>query len=116
VAVGFVVAALFLSHVVGAAYAGIGRPAPEAWALLTPFSINLSIVGWFWSYSRQHRIAWVLDMGWFVMAAWLVVIPYYLVKHEGRRGLARIGLFLLTYFAAWATGLAVRIWVRLLAS
>jgi hypothetical protein len=38
------------------------------------------------------------------------------VKHEGWRGLARIGLFLLTYFAAWATGLAVRIWVRVLAS
>jgi hypothetical protein len=113
-AVSLVVASLFLSQIVGAVYGGLEREAPEGWTLLSPISVSVSIVAWFWSYSRQNRIGWVLDMGWFVMAAWAIVVPYYLLKREGRRGLGRIGLFLLTYFAAWATGVAVRIWVRVL--
>jgi hypothetical protein len=76
----------------------------------------MSIVAWFWSYSRARGITWVVDMGWFVLLAWFIVIPYTLLKREGRRGLTQIGLFLLIYLAAWATGMAVRIWIRVLTS
>ena len=72
-------------------------------------------MAWFWDYSRRHRVTWVLDMGCFLLVAWVIIVPYYLLKREGRRGLGRIGLFCLTYVAAWATGLAITIWTRVLA-
>ncbi len=112
VATMLVVTALFLSHAVDGLYDGLDRQAPEAWAPLSSIFVSMSIVAWFWEYSRCHRIAWVLDMGWFLLAAWIIIVPYYLLKREGRRGLGRIGLFCLTYAAAWATGVAIRIWIR----
>ncbi|HSB61597.1 MAG TPA: hypothetical protein VLI67_07750, partial [Vicinamibacteria bacterium] len=61
-------------------------------------------------------LPWIMDMGWFLLIAWPLVIPYYnIIAREGRRGLSRIGLFLFTWLAAWATGWATSIWVRVLA-
>ena len=115
VSVGLVVVSLFLSHGINGMYAGLERPVPGAWPSLSAMLIQMSILAWFWSYSKYHRIAWVLDMALFVMAAWVIIVPYYVIRQEGRRGLARLGLFCLTYFAAWAAGLAVRVWMRVLA-
>ena len=109
-----VVASLFQAQVIPGLYAGLGRRAPEAWPLLSSLCIGVSIIAWFRHYSRAHQISWVVDMGWFLLGAWVVIVPYYVLKREGTRGLARIGLFCLTYFAAWASGMAVRIWVQVL--
>ena len=111
-----VVGSLFLYQVVSGVYAGLERRIPEAWPVLSSLCVGMSIIVWFWNYSRCHRIAWVLDMGWFLLAAWIIIVPYYVLKREGRPGLGRIGLFSLTYFAAWVTGVAIRIWVRVLSS
>ena len=54
-----------------------------------------------------------MDMGWFVFTAWIVVVPYFVLKAEGRSGLGRLALFCFTYFAAWMLGWAVQIWARL---
>lgn len=72
-----------------------------------------SLYAWFWAYSQGRRIAWVMDMGWFLFAAWIILLPYYILKAEGRRGWSRIGLFCLTYLAAFATGWATLIWTQL---
>jgi hypothetical protein len=109
-----VVASLFQAQVIRGFYAGLGRPAPEAWPLLSTLCTAMCIIAWFRHYSRMHHIAWVVDMGWFLLGAWVIIVPYYVLKCEGRRGLGRIGLFCLTYFAAWASGTAVRIWVQVL--
>jgi len=73
----------------------------------------MSVVVWFWSYSRLHHIGWVLDMGWFLLIACIVVVPYYLLKYEGKRGLRPIGLFGLVYVVAWLLGVGLAIAVRL---
>jgi hypothetical protein len=57
-----------------------------------------------------------MDMGWLLMIAWPVVLPYYIVKAEGKRGLSRIGLFCLLYFGAMMTEMAISIWLRVLVS
>jgi len=111
-----VVGSLFLSNIADGFYGGIGRALPEALPFLTSACVAMSIIAWFWEYSRRERIGWVLDMGGFLFAAWVIVVPYYVLKREGKRGLGRIGLFCLTYFAAWTTGLAIRIWLRVLTS
>jgi hypothetical protein len=50
------------------------------------------------------------------MSAWIIIVPYYVLKREGKRGLRRIGLFCLTYVAAGATGMAIRIWAKAMTS
>ena len=111
-----VVGSLFLSQGVTGLYDGLDRQVPDAWPFLSSICVAMSIMVWFWNYSRQRRIAWVLDMAWFLLAAWIIIVPYYVLEQEGKRGLSRIGLFCLTYVAAWATGAAIRIWVRVVTS
>jgi hypothetical protein len=109
-----VVTALFVSQVANGIYTGLDREPPSQVEGLLTAAFFLSLMAWFWSYCADHRLEWLLDMGWFLMVAWPIVVPYYLIKHERRRGLARVGLFLLTYFAAWAVGWAVSLWTRLI--
>ena len=106
--------ALFTPPVVGGFYGAFERELPDAFPFLSQVFLILSLIAWFHMYSQRQGIAWVLDMGWFLFAAWPVVVPYYILKREGRRGWSRIGLFCLTWFAALATGWAVGIWTRLL--
>jgi hypothetical protein len=39
-------------------------------------------------------------MGWFLLIAWPIVIPYFMINREGRRGLRRIGIFVLAVVSA----------------
>jgi hypothetical protein len=109
-----VLCALFIPRVVDGAYAGGGRAEPAALHVLFMLWFSMSLAAWFWGYCREQRVEWTMDMGWFVMTLWIVVIPYFVIRREGRRGLLRVGLFLLTYVAAWSTGWATAIWTRLL--
>jgi hypothetical protein len=107
-----VVAGLFVPKAVEGLYVGMGRALPDAYPLLAQLFLAVSLTAWFWLYSRRWRVWWAMDMGWFVMSAWILVLPYYILKREGRSGLARLGLFCLVWFAAWATGWAVQIWTE----
>jgi hypothetical protein len=114
VATALVVGSLFLSEAASAFYSGVGRPLPDAFPLLNSVCMAMSIIAWFRVYSQRRGIPWVVDMDWFLLGAWVILVPYYVLKVERRRGLGRIGLFCLTYFAAWASGTALRIWLRVL--
>lgn len=111
-----VVLALFTTHGATGLYSGLDHQLPAAVSALSTAAMGMSLVAWFWTYSRRHGIAWPMDMGWFLWMVWILLIPYYVVKREGRRGLLRLGLFALVWFAAWATAWAVAVWVRLLTS
>ena len=108
------VTAVFVQQVVSGFYIGLERELPDAFPILSSLFFWLSVVTWFALYSQRHHVPWVLDMGWFLFGAGIVLIPYYLFKREGRVGLARVGLFCLTWFAAWAMGWAVLLWMRVL--
>ena len=112
-ALALVVAAVFGPQVVSGFYQGVGRQLPDAVPLLSSLALWLSIAAWFSLYSREHHVPWVLDMGWFLLA-WVVVVPYCILKHEGRRGLGRIALFAFMWLAARAVNWAVLIWVQVL--
>jgi hypothetical protein len=105
---------LFVSHAAQGAYTGLGAPPPGGFGALTTIAMLASIWAWFWAYSRRNRIAWVMDMGWFLAAAWPVLIPYYVIRAERGRGVAKVGLFCFTYAAAWLVSLAISIWCRVL--
>jgi len=41
-----------------------------------------------------------MDMGWFLLLAWFVIVPYSIVSRERWTGVGRIALFLLAIVAA----------------
>jgi hypothetical protein len=114
-ALALVVAAVFVPQVVSGVYQGLGRQLPDAFPVLSGLAQWLSIAAWFSLYCREHRVPWVVDMGWFLLA-WVVVVPYCILRYEGRHGLGRIALFAFMWVAAWAVNRAVLIWVRVLVS
>jgi hypothetical protein len=108
-----VVAALFVERIVAGLYQGLQRELPGPVPLLGTLFLTVSLYAWFWWYSRDARISWPMDMGWLLILAWPVLLPYYIVRAEGRRGWGRIALFCATYIAAALTGWATAIWARL---
>ena len=109
-----VVTSLFLGRLIDGFYQGLGRAAPRSLPILVAIFMVSSLYAWFWSYSQEHRITSVMDMGWFLFSAWIVLLPYYILKTEGRAGWSCIGLFCLTYVAAFAAGWATLIWTQLI--
>jgi hypothetical protein len=80
---------------------------PPAFTLV--YSVgSLWIVGW-WLFtdSRQRGIGWVYDMGLFLSIAWPFILPYYLLKTRGAKGLLVILAFVGTYIVASVVGVAL---------
>ena len=66
---------------------------PPAFSLLYPLGF-LWVVGWWLRQdSRGRGVGWVFDMGLFLYVAWPVVMPYYLLKTRGAKGLLAILAF-----------------------
>src|SRR5262252_5253846 len=81
-------------------YAGWQMEAPPGYTLLH-WAAQLWIIGWWLrSDSRRRKVVWVYDMGFFLCIAWPIVMPYYLLKTRGAKGLLVILGFIGAYFAA----------------
>ena len=64
----------------------------------------LWILGWWMRRdSRLRRIPWIYDMGMFLNILWPIIMPYYLLKSRGARGL----LYILSFAGAYIGGLVV---------
>lgn len=109
-----VLVALLANGAVSGLYAGIERDLPTALDQLCRVFLVASLWSWFWPYSRAHRLALPLDMGMFLVVAWIVILPYYIFKAEGRRAWGLIAIFGMGVLAASGVAVAVNIWVRVL--
>ena len=70
----------------------------------------LWIVGWWLrTDSRKRGVASVYDIGFFLYIAWPIVMPYYLVKTRGAKGLLVILAFVGAYLGAAIAGLVLAI-------
>lgn len=109
-----VLIALFLPSVLEGLYEGLALTESANLGLLAQLFFFVSLWSWFWSYSRTHRITWPMDMAWFLVLAWPVLVPYYLFKAEGRRAWALIGIYVLATVGAWRARAAISVWLRVL--
>jgi len=109
-----VVTTLFVSEGVTGIYAGARIAQPPALAQLCQAAFWVSLWAWFWLYSQARGIRWVMDMGYFVVLIGFVLVPYYIIKSEGRRGWGLIGIFVLLLMGAVGTRVAVAVWLRVL--
>jgi hypothetical protein len=105
---------LVMSQGAVAVYEVLERPAPEGVSAFGNLLMALSVIVWFRGYSREHGVSWVFDMGAFLLALWVVLVPYYVIRCEGWRGLRRVAVFVLAYAAAFVAGsLVARLGVAL---
>lgn len=100
-------ALLVLASVAQALYAcRAGEPPPQLRVLEQACFVML-IWAWFRGYSRRYGIKWPMDMGLHLALAWWALLPYYVVKAQGWRGLGVIASFGGMYLAAWVAGTAI---------
>lgn len=95
-----------LTQVAHGIYSASELEAPPAFTLMSSAGL-LWIVGWWLlTDSRKRGVAWVYDIGFFLSIAWPLIMPYYLLKTRGAKGLLLIFAFIGTYIAASAVGVA----------
>jgi hypothetical protein len=82
------------------------EPSPVV-ALLLAGGPLLAVILWLQKDAQRTGVGAVQDLGYFLMLAWPIVIPWYAFKTRGRAGWALLlGLFGLIV-SAWLTALAV---------
>lgn len=82
---------------------------PPAFTLIYAVAL-LWIMGWWLrTDSRKHGVAWVYDMGFFLVIAWPFIMPYYLLKSRGAKGLLVILAFVSAYIAALIIGITISV-------
>ena len=92
-------------------YLGRQIDPPGAFALLH-WAAFLWMVGWWLrTDSRKLGVAFVYDMGFFLSVAWPLVLPYYLVKTRGARGLLAVLGFVGAYLGAAIAGITLSVLV-----
>ena len=95
-------------------YLGRQLEAPAAYTLLH-WVAQLWIIGWWLrSDSRKRHVAWVYDMGLFLCVAWPIVMPYYLLKTRGAKGLMVIAGFIVAYVGATIAGIVLAMSIAVL--
>jgi len=95
---------LFVTQCVNGFYlAGQAEP-PPAFTLLYALGLLWTIGRWMRRDSVKRGVAWVFDMGLFLYIAWPFVMPYYLLKTRGAKGLLPILAFVGAYFGALVAG------------
>lgn len=105
-----------VTGMVQGAYLMSGFEEPGIFTTIYPLGY-LWIVGWWLRKdSRKHGIAWLYDMGMFLNLAWPFVMPYYLLKTRGARGLLMIVIFVSVFPAACGLGAALYFAVARLSS
>ncbi|HZJ44419.1 MAG TPA: hypothetical protein VFD63_11665 [Pyrinomonadaceae bacterium] len=98
---------MVLTQIVTGVYAASGVEPPASFTLIYILGF-LWIMGWWLRVdSRTRGVAWVFDMGLFLYVAWPFILPYYVLKSRGRKGLLAILCFVAVYIAATLVGVAL---------
>ena len=86
---------------------------PPLFTLLYPFAFLWVIGWWLLRDSRKRGVKWVFDMGLFLYIAWPLIMPYYLLKTRGAKGLLVILGFAAAYLGAQMLGIALYVLLNL---
>jgi hypothetical protein len=89
-----------ISGAADAFYFGRQLEPPPLFSLVRWIALLWVMGWWLQTDSRKRAVASVYDMGFFLYIAWPVVMPYYLVKTRGAKGL----LFVLAFIGALIGG------------
>ncbi len=104
----FLLAYLLLVGLARATYAGYGVEPSATFELLA--MIGLLTFVWYWVTQECRRCGatFPLDFAWFVTILWFILVPYYMWRSQGWRGLAKCGIILAWLIGTRVVSLAVR--------
>ncbi len=104
---------LIAAQVVTGVYFAREAELPPAFSLLYPLGFLWAVGWWLRRDSSGRGVGWVFDMGLFLYIAWPVVMPYYLLKTRGAKGLLAIVAFAGAYVGAVLAGAVLYILLTL---
>src|SRR5204862_7013966 len=87
------------------AYLGAQLEFPAAVTFLFAVGILWAVGWWLRTDSRRRGVLSVYDLGFLLYLAWPIVMPYYLIKTRGAKGLLVILGFVVVYVGAAIMGL-----------
>ena len=98
---------LVLTQIATGAYGASGLEPPASFTFINTFGF-LWIIGWWLRVDSERRgMGWVFDMGLFLYIAWPFILPYYVLKSRGPKGLLAILCFVAVYIGATLVGVAL---------
>jgi hypothetical protein len=92
-------------------YLGAQLEFPQAVTLLFGVGILWAVGWWLRTDSRRRGVLSVYDLGFFLYLAWPIVMPYYLVKTRGAKGLLVMLAFVAAYVGAAIIGIVLSVLV-----
>jgi len=98
-----------ISQIANGAYIGAQLPFPEGIRLIYLVGMLWAIGWWLRTDSRRRGVLSVYDLGFFLYLAWPIVMPYYLVKTRGAKGLLVILGFVTAYVGATLLGILLSV-------
>lgn len=94
-----------LTQIATGIYLASGLEPPALFTLVYTLGFIWVVGWWLRNDSRKRGIRWVFDMGLFLYVAWPLVLPYYLLKTRGARGLLVTLGFIGAYIGAAVIGM-----------
>jgi len=104
----FLAASVLIAQVGAGFYDAHNMEVPGPVFAVNYMAILTAVSLWLERDNRQYRVLWVCDIGFFLCLAWMVVIPYYLVK---TRGFTRSGLIMFACAAAYVVAYVIGVLV-----
>ena len=98
---------LIITQLANGLYTAGNAEPPAIYYLLYPIGFLWVIGWWLMRDSRNRGVRWVFDMGLFLYIAWPFIMPYYLIKTRGVKGLLTILIFVAAYVGAYVAGVAL---------
>ena len=98
---------LIVTQLISGVYLASGREAPPTFVAVYVFGFFWMIGWWLRDDSKRQEIKWVYDIGFFLYLAWPVVLPYYLLKSRGVKGILAILAFIGVYLGATVLGIVL---------
>ncbi|HKS29145.1 MAG TPA: hypothetical protein VJS44_15060 [Pyrinomonadaceae bacterium] len=93
-----------VTQFVGGLYLASESEPPGAFTLLYVIGFLWIMGWWLLTDSRKRGVKWAMDMGLFLYIAWPLIMPYYLLKTRGAKGLLIILGFAAVYLGALNAG------------
>ncbi|MGH9946622.1 MAG: hypothetical protein ACRD6X_05420 [Pyrinomonadaceae bacterium] len=95
----------FCGQLVLLLYSVWDMPLPAVFDILYPIAFLWVVAWWFSEDCNAAGDRWPLDMGMYLYAGWMFILPYYLFKTRGAKGFVGILAFVGVNLAAWVVAL-----------
>ncbi len=99
----------FFSQFVAVLYSAWALELPALFQLLYWIAFGWLMWWWLKDDSKRTGVTWPLDTGYFILVAWVVIVPYYLFATRGFKGFIGILSFIAVFFAGWLAAVFVTI-------